>query len=414
MKPLTIAEVEMNIFYKAYCRVFQGVIKLVMPLLRMREPEKINGLDKLAELIQKKGKKSILIVTDDVLHNKLHLIDGIKENLGNRGVKVSVYDKTVPNPTIDNIEEAYAMYKENECEGIIAFGGGSPMDCAKGVACRVANPQKTISQMKGILKVGHASRFPDIYAVPTTSGTGSEATLAAVVSNSETKEKYPIEDPVIIPRYAVLDPTLTIGLPPHITSTTGMDALTHAVESYIGSENTELTRDRAVKATKLIFSWLEVAYDDGQNLKARGYMQDASYLAGVAFTRAYVGNVHAMAHALGGFYHTPHGLANAVILPYILDFYGEKAYAKLSELADCVGIKGVSTADKAQKFVQAIKDMNAHMNIPTTITGIVEADIPVLAERAYKEANPLYPVPKIMSKQDFEEMFRKIAAPAAE
>ncbi|MGN1042274.1 MAG: iron-containing alcohol dehydrogenase [Christensenellales bacterium] len=398
----------MNVFYKAYCRVFQFVMKLALPLLRLREPEKVSGLAGLAELIEKQGKKSILIVTDDVLHNKLRLIDGLKEDLANRGIKVAVYDKTVPNPTIDNIEEAYAVYKENASEGIVAFGGGSPMDCAKGVACRVANPDKTIPQMKGVLKVGHRSRFPDLYAVPTTSGTGSEATLAAIVSNSATKEKYPIEDPVLIPKYAVLDPNLTVGLPPHITSTTGMDALTHAVEAYIGSENTELTYDRAVKATKLIFTWLEKAYEDGTNMKARGYMQDASYLAGVAFTRAYVGNVHAMAHALGGFYHTPHGLANAVILPYILDFYGESAYVKLAELADCVGIKGASIADKAKNFIQEIKDMNARMNIPTTIDGIKEEDIPVMAERAFKEANPLYPVPKIMSKQDFIDMYHKI------
>lgn len=401
----------MNIFYRGYCRVFQGAMKLAMPFLRIREPQKISGLDKLAEHVEKQGRKSVLIVTDDVLHNKLHLIDGLKENLSGRGVKVTVYDKTVPNPTIDNIEEAYALYKENECEAIVAFGGGSPMDCAKGVGCRVANPNKLIPQMKGVLKVGHKNSFPDLYAVPTTSGTGSEATLAAIVSNSETKEKYPIEDPVIVPKYAVLDPNLTLGLPPHITSTTGMDALTHAVESYIGSENTELTNDRAVKAVKLIFTWLKVAYDDGKNVKARGYMQDASYMAGVAFTRAYVGNVHAMAHALGGFYHTPHGLANAVILPYILDFYGESAYTKLAELADCVGIKGASVGDKARNFIQAIKDMNDYMKIPTTINGIQEEDIPTMAERAFKEANPLYPVPKIMSKQDFIDMYHKIMTP---
>lgn len=286
------------------------------------------------------------------------------------------------------------------------------MDCAKGVGCKVANPKKQISQMKGVLKVNHRGKYPDLYAVPTTSGTGSEATLAAIISNPDTKEKYPIEDPVLIPKYAVLDPNLTLGLPPHITSTTGIDALTHAVEGYIGSENTELTRDRAIRATKLIFAWLEKAYEDGTNIKARAYMQDASYLAGVAFTRSYVGNVHAMAHALGGFYHTPHGLANAVILPYILDFYGETAHVKLAELATCVGIKGASTADLANKFIQAIKDMNTKMNIPTYIDGIQEEDIPVMAERAFKEANPLYPVPKIMSKQDFIDMYHKIMKPA--
>lgn len=396
----------MNVFYKAFCRTYQFVMKIAANFLPFRQPEILEGLEKVPEQIEKLGIASVLIVTDDVLHNKLHLIDGLKEGLEAKGIKYAVYDKTVPNPTIDNIEEGVVLYKENGCNALIAFGGGSPMDCAKGIGCRIARPNKEIPKMKGVLKV--MKKLPVIFAVPTTSGTGSEATLAAVISNSVTHEKYAINDPVLIPKYAVLDPSLTLKLPKHITSTTGMDALTHAVEAYIGSSNTELTKAMAIKATKLIFENLKNAYDNGEDIKARRNMQLASYYAGVAFTRAYVGNVHAIAHTLGGFYGVPHGLANAVILPHILDFYGEKAYVKLSELANAVGIKGTTEA-KAKQFIQAVKDMNAYMNIPTTIDGIKEEDISTMVERAFKEANPLYPVPKIMSKEDFTAMYHEIA-----
>lgn len=396
----------MNVFYKAFCRTYQFVMKIAANFLPFRQPEILEGLEKVPEQIEKLGIASVLIVTDDVLHNKLHLIDGLKEGLEAKGIKYAVYDKTVPNPTIDNIEEGVALYNENACNALIAFGGGSPMDCAKGIGCRIARANKVIPKMKGVLKV--MKKLPVIFAVPTTSGTGSEATLAAVISNSVTHEKYAINDPVLIPKYAVLDPSLTLKLPKHITSTTGMDALTHAVEAYIGSSNTELTKAMAIKATKLIFENLKNAYDNGEDIKARRNMQLASYYAGVAFTRAYVGNVHAIAHTLGGFYGVPHGLANAVILPHILDFYGEKAYVKLSELANAAGIKGTTEA-KAKQFIQAVKDMNAYMNIPTTIDGIKEEDIPTMVERAFKEANPLYPVPKIMSKEDFTAMYHEIA-----
>ncbi len=396
----------MNPLFKIYCRIYQGIFRIATNFLNFRQPKSIEGLDKLPEFAKNLGLDNLLIVTDDVLHNKLKLIDSLKEGLTAANISYIVYDKTIPNPTIPNIEEGYSIYKENNCQGIIAFGGGSPMDCAKGIGCRVARPNKTIPQMKGVLKV--LKKLPPLFAIPTTSGTGSEATLAAVVSNPETHEKYPINDPVIIPKYVVLDPYLTIKLPKHITSTTGVDALTHAVEAYIGSSNTQQTKDMAVKATKLIFDNLVTAYDNGEDIKARKNMQWASYFAGVAFTRAYVGNVHAIAHTLGGQYGVPHGLANAIILPYILDFYGEKAHKKLAELAFAVGIKEGSVSDKAKAFIQKIKDMNAYMNIPTTIDNIKEEDIPLMTDRAFAEANPLYPVPVIMSKKDFSDMYRKL------
>lgn len=399
----------LNVFQKAWCRTYQGVFKILIPMLPYRKPELIEGVDSVKKLpakIKELGYDSVLIVTDSVLMS-LGLVDGLIEGLKAENVKVSLFDKTVPNPTIDNIEEALGMYNENGCQAIIAFGGGSPMDCAKGVGARVARPNKQIPQMKGLLKV--LKKTPTLFAIPTTSGTGSETTLAAVVTNSETHEKYPINDFVLIPHYAVLDPTLTMGLPKHITSTTGMDALTHAVEAYIGNSTTKETRDMARKATKLIFENLTKAYDNGKDLEARDNMQHASFYAGVAFTVSYVGYVHAIAHTLGGFYHVPHGLANSIILPYVLDYYGESAYKKLAELSDVVGIDGGSEEEKAKKFIQAIRDMNKYMNIPEKVSGIKEEDIPTMVERALSEANPLYPVPKLMGKEEMTEMFKIIA-----
>ena len=374
-----------------------------------RKPDLIEGegcILKLPAHISEKGIKSVLLVTDKGIMS-LGLADNLLEALRGAGISVVVYDKTVPNPTIDNIEEALAMYKEHKCGGIIAFGGGSPMDCAKGVGARAVRPRRSITRMKGLLRVLH--RLPPLYAVPTTAGTGSEATVAAVVVDSRTQEKYALMDPSLIPHAAVLDPLLTVDLPPFITATTGMDALTHAVEAYIGRSNTQETREMARLATALVFENLYTAYTNGANTVARANMQRAAYYGGVAFTRAYVGNIHAVAHTLGGMYGTPHGLANAVILPYVLDDYGELIYKPLSELADAAKIPGETTEIKAKAFIAAIRDLNLRMGIPATIDGIKDEDIPIMAKRAYHEANPTYPVPRIFSHGDFVSVYHRLA-----
>ncbi|WP_160726154.1 iron-containing alcohol dehydrogenase [Bacillus sp. USDA818B3_A] len=396
--------------YKAYCRTFQGVMKTTSYLLPWREPELLEGensIRKLAPLVRKQGIETVLIVTDHGIVS-VGLMDEMLHDLENEGISYVIYDKTVPNPTIANIEEAYQIYIKHHCQGIIAFGGGSPMDCAKGVGSRVAKPNKSIPQMKGVLKV--LKKLPPLFAIPTTSGTGSEATLAAVVSNSETHEKYAIMDTSLIPHFAVLDPLLTVKLPPHITAATGMDALTHAVEAFIGRSNTKHTTNQSMTAVKLIFENLYESYSNGSNLTARSNMQKAAYLAGMAFTRAYVGYVHAIAHTLGGFYSVPHGLANAIILPYVLEYYGDSVHLALAELAAAAGISDPSDSaeNNANKFISAIKNMNEMMDIPKKVSGIVESDIPLMVERAYKEANPLYPVPRILAKDDLFQLYQLI------
>ncbi len=398
--------------YEAYCRTYQSVMKMATGVLDWTEPQLIKGagaVTKLPAVIKELGYNNVLVVTDKGLMG-LHLLDPMFEELKNNDIAYVVYDGVQPNPTIDNIEEARNLYLGNGCQAIIAFGGGSPMDCAKACGARIARPNTEIPKMRGVLKV--IKKIPTLFAVPTTAGTGSEATLAAVVSNPKTHEKNAINDPVLRPKYAVLDPSLTLGLPPHITSTTGMDALTHAVEAYIGNSNTADTEEKARMATKMIFANLETAYKDGKNVEARENMLLASYYAGVAFTRAYVGYVHAIAHNLGGMYGIPHGLANAVILPYVLDYFGESAYKRLAELADVAGLpcEGKSDEEKAKMFIAEIRRMNKDMNIPEKFDQIKEADISLIADRALKEGNPLYPVPKIMDKAECVAIIRQLMA----
>ncbi len=405
-----------NPLYKFGCRVFQKAAWCLMWLIPWNQNKKTlsgpGSVKELPKFLKSEGFKSILIVTDGGLYN-LGMHTPILEACKAEGMNACVFHEVVPNPTIGNIEDGLKMFHANNCDVIVALGGGSAMDCAKIIGARVTKPNKSVPQMKGLVKIMKSFKAP-LVAIPTTSGTGSEATLAAVISNPETHEKYPINDPFLIPRYVVMDPELTIGLPPHITSTTGMDALTHAVEGYIGGENTSQTKKDSIEAVKLINDNLKLAYDEPKNLTARNNMQHAAYLAGKAFTRSYVGYVHAIAHTLGGEYGVPHGLANAVILPYVLKAYGKSAEKKLAQLADVIGIKGECNSCKAKAFIQWIEDLNAAMNIPTKIRAkdgsqlIKEEDLPRMIAHALAEANPLYPCPQVWGKEEVEAIYRQI------
>ena len=259
--------------------------------------------------------------------------------------------------------------------------------------------------MKGILKVH--KKLPLLIAIPTTAGTGSETTLAAVITDAETRHKYAINDFPLIPRYAVLDPKVTVSLPPFITATTGIDALTHAVEAYIGNSTTHGTRKDALMAVKLIFDNLEAAYENGKDVDARRNMLKASFYAGCAFTKSYVGYVHAVAHSLGGQYNVPHGLANAILLPFVLESYGKSIHKKLYRLAVEVQLADKDTPYDvaAANFIDAINKMKKRFNIGNTILEIQEEDIVKLSRYADKEANPLYPVPVLMNAKELEQFY---------
>ncbi|MCL2654721.1 MAG: iron-containing alcohol dehydrogenase [Coriobacteriia bacterium] len=414
----------MSVFYRAYCRIYQQVFRLAAHFLPWRKPEILESIEALVALLQAKEVSRVLLVTDPGIL-KVGLDRDLVKALVSGGVAVICYGDTEPNPTIANIEEARALYLEQDCQALVALGGGSPMDCAKGVGVRLARPGKQIPQLRGQLKVLH--RLPLLIAIPTTAGTGSETTLAAVVKDPSTGEKYAINDPSLIPHYALLDPSFTSSLPPHITAATGLDALTHAVEAYIGQENTTATRVDALVAAALVFEDLKTAYEHGDDLEARRSMQQAAFQAGAAFTRAYVGYVHACAHQLGGLYGTPHGLANAVLLPYVLEAYGKPAERALAELAVVTGavkssdegeeellarvFRRLSAAQRheyAQAFIAAIRRLSGELGIPRQLPELKESDIPLLTKRAAREANPLYPVPKIMGAAEIEAIYRQI------
>ena len=393
----------MNTIAKAGCRIFQTGMWAAIPVLPYRKPKVLHRIADVPETLHQLGCKSVLLVTDASVH-ALGITTPLENALADQGIDCAVYE-TIANPTTDVVEGAVGLYKQRGCSALIGFGGGSSMDTAKAVGARIANPRKSYAQMGGILRVRR--RIPPLFAIPTTAGTGSETTVAAVVIDAETRHKYAIMDFPLIPRYAVLDPATTRTLPPSVTAATGMDALCHAVEAYVGNSTTADTRKEALSAVKLIFLYLENAYRNGDDMLARKQMLLASFLAGDSFSKSYVGYVHAIAHSIGGKYDIAHGLAIAIVMPHVLEGYGEAIWKKLHELACAAGIAGKHDSDEeaARRFIQAIRDKNRTMGIPETFPELRREDIPELARQAAAEANPLYPVPVIWDAKQLERFY---------
>ena len=398
----------MNPLKKIYCRAFQFCFRVAMPILPYREPEMPECVTDIPSVLEKKQITSVLLVTDAFLRES-GLTEKLESSLFEHGVCCVVYDKTCPNPTVENVEEAFALYQRKQCQALIAFGGGSSMDCAKAVGARAVFPKKSLDKLKGMLRVW--KKLPTLIAIPTTAGTGSEVTVTSVITDPAKKHKYTMNNFTMIPQYAVLDPAATYSLPPHLTATTGMDALTHAVEAYIGRSTNKETRRLAEEAVQMIFENIETAYRDGENYDARKQMLHAAYKAGIAFSKSYVGYIHAVAHSLGGQYNTPHGLANSVLMPIVLREYGDAVYKKLHKLGVVAGVaKETDCAkDGAEQFIRAIESMNERLGIPKTLSGIKQEDIPSMARHADKEANPLYPVPVLMNAAQLEKLYIKVA-----
>ena len=398
----------MNPIKAIYCRSVQAVLRAALPVLPYREPQVFHSCGELSTVFQKENIRRVLIVTDAGIVRS-GIAAQLEAVLDEDDISYAVYDQTRPNPTVVNVEQALSLYRRYRCQALIAIGGGSSMDCAKAVGARLARPGTPLGKLKGTLRI--LRPLPTLIAIPTTAGTGSETTLAAVITDTQAQHKYVMNDFVLIPKYAVLDARLTLSLPPHLTATTGMDALTHAVEAYIGRSTTRQTRQEALEATRLVFANVERAYRNGKDYEARSNMLTAAYRAGIAFSRSYVGYVHAVAHSLGGQYNIPHGLANAVLLPYVLESYGSCIHRKLRDLAVAAGIVSPQEEDAgaAAKFIRAIRQLNARMGIPETLEGIRPEDIPVMAAHAEKEANPLYPVPRLMTREELTFFYEQVA-----
>lgn len=392
-----------------FYRLYQLIFEYASFVIRWPTPKTFKGTGALAKLgtyLPTIHQGLWLVMTDQGIV-KSGLLSRLIEILDSHRIPYALYDQVLPNPTLDLIEKAALVYQTHQCQGLIAIGGGSSIDAAKGVGLRIAKPHHSFAQLRGLLKVW--KRLPPLVAIPTTAGTGSEVTIAAVVSDAQTKQKYAIIDGHLIPHSAVLDPTLIVGLPPHITAMTGMDALTHAIEASLGF-GPRFEKKKATLAITLIHAHLLDSFKNPSNLIHREKMLEAAYLAGQAFTRDYVGNIHAMAHALGAFYNTPHGYANAVIMPYVLRYYGTKIHSKLAKLWDLIEPRSKlsSINEKAHAFILWIEDLNHQMNLPSTIQVPRLDQIDALVEHALIEANPTYPVPVIFNKSQFKELYQKI------
>lgn len=393
----------MNLLHLWY-RTYQCVFGLGARLLPWRRPETVTGPGSLAHipaLLTKCGTRRPLVAA-----SRRQCADPAFQQMLSRLEGYALFSDIQPNPPVSAVEAAAALYRREGCDSLVAVGGGSPMDTAKAAAALLARPDRTLSQLAGLLKVRRP--IPPFIAVPTTAGTGSETTIAAVVTGAD-HHKYAVSDLCLIPRCAVLDPLLTVSLPPRTTAETGMDALTHAVEAYLSRFYPTRQTDRlAEEAVVTIFRTLEHACAHGDDVDARQALLTASYQAGAAFTRASVGNVHAIAHTLGGLYGVGHGLANAVLLPVVLRNYGPAAYRKLARLAELVGLPGGTDGEKADAFIDAILAMNARLGIPTGFSCIREEDLPQMAAWAAKEANPTYPVPVIYDRGRFIRVIRQV------
>ena len=393
----------MNTFF---CRAFQCCFAVGAHFLPWRRPKVYSGpgsLLRAADILRENGLRRPFVVASRRQCADEHF-RALQETLDEQDILLSIFSAVETDPSVETVERIASQYRLDRCDCFLVIGGGSPMDAAKAAAARLARPEKTVPQLGGLLKVRR--RVPPLIAVPTTAGTGSETTIAAVVTDGH--HKYAISDLCLIPRYAILDPTLSTGLPPRITAETGMDALTHAVEAYLSRfYNTGMTRALAESAVVAIFAHLERAYHDGASLDDRAAMLQASFDAGAAFTRASVGNVHAIAHTLGGLYGVPHGLANAVLLPLVLEDYGAAAYPRLAHLAGLLGLKGDTEATRAKAFIAEIRAMNARMNVPDRFDCIRDEDIPLMARWAAQEANPVYPVPVIYDEARFARVIER-------
>ncbi len=339
-----------------------------------------------ADAIQSKGFKRGLIVTDVIL-NKIGVVKKVQTLLNQRSVQSVVFDGTKPNPTIRNVNDGLALLKEHDCDFVISLGGGSPHDCAKGIALLATNGG-TISDYEGVDR--SAKSMLPLVAINTTAGTASEMTRFCIITDEERHIKMAIVDKHTTPLISVNDPELMLGKPASLTAATGMDALTHAVEAYVSIAATPITDAVAIKAIELIQANLRTAVSNGDDIHAREQMAYAQFMAGMAFNNASLGYVHAMAHQLGGFYDLPHGVCNAVLLPHVQRYNAQVCPERLRDVAKAMGVDvSAMTAEQgAAAAIEAIQQLSKDVGIPAGLRelGAQEQDIPTLADNALKDA----------------------------
>ncbi|KXI22287.1 L-threonine dehydrogenase [Photobacterium sanguinicancri] len=343
-------------------------------------------LTQAVDTIQAHGFKKALIVTDKVL-NQIGVVKQVADLLTARDVESVVFDGTQPNPTTGNVEAGLKLLKDNECDFVISLGGGSPHDCAKGIALVASNGGK-IGDYEGVDQ--SAKPQMSLVAINTTAGTASEMTRFCIITDEERHIKMAIVDKNTTPLLSVNDPELMLAKPASLTAATGMDALTHAIEAYVSTAATPITDAVAIKAIELIQAHLRTAVNEGQNIEAREQMAYAQFMAGMAFNNASLGYVHAMAHQLGGFYDLPHGVCNAVLLPHVQRYNAKVCPERLSDVAKAMGVnvEGMTAEQGANAALEAIQVLSKDVGIPAGLTelGAKAEDISILADNALKDA----------------------------
>ncbi|MBD2858897.1 iron-containing alcohol dehydrogenase [Spongiibacter sp. KMU-158] len=392
-----------SVIHKLYLAVMSVLMRFMPPLSFFVFSGEKSAIQ-LCQHIARQGIQRLLIVSDKPLV-ELGLVEPLKQNLQDAGVDVTIYDGVLPDPTFAVVEGGLELLKQSKSEAVLAIGGGSSIDTGKTIASAATNGFQP-KALAGYFKVKIAP-LP-LFAIPTTSGTGSEVTVGAVIADSDTHEKSYVADPKMLPQAVALDPTLITGLPPHITAATGMDALTHAIESYISCWANPRSESYALSAVKMVFASLQTACSNGADVAARGQMSLAACYAGLAINDTNIGNVHAIAHQFGRVYSTPHGLANAVVLPYVLRFTKQASAARLANLARAVGLAEASTADSAaaDAFIAGVVALNDSIGIPRSLEKLKQADFDNIIDAAVNEGRWL-PVPILMDKQDCEAILRQ-------
>ncbi|PQJ67333.1 L-threonine dehydrogenase [Photobacterium angustum] len=361
-------------------------------------------LTQAADAIKSHGFKKALIVTDKVL-KQIGVVTQVAVLLTERDIDSVVYDGTQPNPTIKNVDEGLALLKENQCDFVISLGGGSPHDCAKGIALLAANGGQ-IGDYEGVDRSAKA-QLP-VVAINTTAGTASEMTRFCIITDEERHIKMAIVDKNTTPLISVNDPQLMLAKPASLTAATGMDALTHAIEAYVSTAATPITDAVAIKAIELIQQNLRTAVKEGQNLNAREQMAYAQFMAGMAFNNASLGYVHAMAHQLGGYYNLPHGVCNAVLLPHVQRYNAQVSSERLRDVAKAMGVdvEGMTAEQGANAALEAIVALSKDVGIPLGLKelGVKEEDIALLADNALKDACG-FTNPKQATHEEISQIF---------
>ncbi|MEB0208444.1 L-threonine dehydrogenase [Pseudomonas sp. CCC3.1] len=365
-----------------------------------------NGcLNEAMTAIRNYGFRKALIVTDAGLA-KAGVATLIAEKLALQDIDSVIFDGAKPNPSIANVEAGLKVLKQHQCDFVVSLGGGSPHDCAKGIALCATNGGH-IRDYEGVDQ--SAKPQLPLVSINTTAGTASEMTRFCIITDEERHVKMAIVDRNVTPLLSVNDPELMVAMPKGLTAATGMDALTHAVEAYVSTASTPITDACAIKAMELISQNLRQAVNDGKNLTARENMAYAQFLAGMAFNNASLGFVHAMAHQLGGFYDLPHGVCNAVLLPHVQTFNASVSAVRLTDVARALGadVRGLSPEEGAQAAIAAIRTLAKDVEIPAGLRdlGAKLDDIPVLATNALKDACG-FTNPRKADQAQIEEIFR--------